>query len=258
MNSRIQSLTFVAIVSGCFSILSLRAEGAELPGDFTQAQTNESGTTASTEQDETVSEKTMLDSAQTGAESGIGVTEELDDFEALTQDIDVSQDIDERFETEGYIGGYLALLQQTVPTFGFTGSIFLDDDLRFGLDVSIGDSEIFFGSFKTRGAAIWTAWEISDSYWSKLGVSYSKLDRINDQEPLSVLTKGVDKSKSRTEIRNDSLGVDFGFGQLWSGSKVSIAVDYIGFTVPLLRLTGKKLPTYSLQLARFAALYNIE
>lgn len=252
MSSRIQSLTFAAIVSGCFSTLSVRAEGAELPGAYSQAEIEESGTTTLEEQDKPVSELPISDLSKPGAESGEAVNDELEDSEAA------SQDIDERFETEGYIGGYLALLQQTVPTVGLTGSLFLDDDLRFGLDVSLGDSEKIFGSFKTRGASIWAAWELSDSYWSKLGLSYSKLERTSDQEPLSVLTKGVDKSKSRTEIRNDSLGVDFGFGQLWSGTKYSIAVDYIGFTVPILRLTGKKLPTYSLQFARFAALYNIE
>jgi hypothetical protein len=170
----------------------------------------------------------------------------------------VSQDIDQRFETEGYVGGYLALLQQTVPTVGFTGSLFVDDDLRFGIDISFGNSEKLFGSFKTRGAALWGAWEISDTTWTKVGFSYSKLERKTTQEPLSVLTKGEDKASKSLEIRNDSMGVDFGIGQLWSASNYSIAVDYLGFTVPVLRLTGVKLPTYSLQFARVSALYNIE
>jgi len=130
--------------------------------------------------------------------------------------------------------------------------------LRLGIDISFGNSEKIFGSFKTRGAALWGAWEISDTAWTKVGLSYSKLERKSAQEPLSVLTKGEDKSDKNLELRNDSLGLDFSVGQLWSGASYSIAVDYVGFTVPVLRLTGEKLPTYSLKLARVAALYNIE
>lgn len=190
-------------------------------------------------------------------ESAPSTPERLQD-EVDDEGDDLSLDIDERFETEGYVGGYLALLQQTVPTVGFTGSLFLDDDLRLGIDISFGNSEKIFSSFKTRGAALWGAFEISDTTWTKVGLSYSKIERRTEQEPLSVLTKGEDKSQAKKEMRNDSLGVDFGIGQLWSGSYYSIAIDYVGFTVPLLRLTGEKLPTYSLQFARVSALYNID
>lgn len=233
MVKRNTSLTLLAIAFGWTSSTGL-AQSAQGAADETE---------------ETV--------APSQVEPASSQAEESQDEEGDDSD-DSSQDIDERFETEGYVGGYLALLQQTVPTVGFTGSLFLDDDLRLGIDISAGNSEKIFGSFKTRGAALWGAWEISDTTWTKVGLSYSKIERKTEQEPLSVLTKGEDKSQAKKEMRNDSLGIDFGIGQLWSGSYYSIAVDYAGFTVPLLRLTGEKLPMYSLQFARVSALYNIE
>lgn len=236
MSKLIQSLTLSVVVCCGVTSAAFAEESSELQGaELTSAQ-----------------QAADAPAADSQPEPETLGSDEADDSE------DLPQDIDERFETEGYVGGYIALLQQTVPTVGFTGSLFLDDDLRLGIDISLGNSEKIFGSFKTRGAALWGAWEISDTTWTKVGLSYSKLERKSAQEPLSVLTKGEDKSDKNLELRNDSLGLDFGVGQLWSGASYSIAVDYVGFTVPVLRLTGEKLPMYSLQLARVAALYNIE
>jgi len=100
-----------------------------------------------------VADETDETVAPSQVEPASSQAEKLQDEEGDDGD-DSSQDIDERFETEGYVGGYLALLQQTVPTVGFTGSLFLDDDLRLGIDISVGNSEKIFGSFKTRGAAL--------------------------------------------------------------------------------------------------------
>ncbi|MEY2987774.1 MAG: hypothetical protein RJB13_1295 [Pseudomonadota bacterium] len=253
MVNRIENLMVTALACGWVSSTgaasTTRSAQADAPSEVQAEVPSEAQTEAPSE-------------AQTEAPSDEQAAAPQSSQETLQSDEDdegnVSQDIDQRFETEGYVGGYLALLQQTVPTVGFTGSLFVDDDLRFGIDISFGNSEKLFGSFKTRGAALWGAWEISDTTWTKVGFSYSKLERKTTQEPLSVLTKGEDKASKSLEIRNDSMGVDFGIGQLWSASNYSIAVDYLGFTVPVLRLTGVKLPTYSLQFARVSALYNIE
>ena len=241
MANRTEIFTLLAVACGWISSVGLASTRLQA-----QAYTAQSGEAQVEESSASTLTETPLKSSE------MSQSEESDDTE------DSPQDIDERFETEGYVGVYFALLQQTVPTAGFTGSLFLDDDLRLGLDISFGNSEKIFGSFKTRGASLWGAWEIADTTWAKAGLSYSKLERKSAQEPLSVLTKGEDKSEKNLEIRNDSLGLDFGIGQLWSGARYSIAVDYIGFTVPVLRLTGEKLPTYSLQVARVSALYNIE
>ena len=178
--------------------------------------------------------------------------------DASLPDSSASEDIDDRFATEGYLGVYGSLLQQTIPAFGITGSIYLDDDFRFGADISRGSSKFLFGAFKSQGAAVWGAWELADSFWLKSGLSYSRLDKPSAQEPLAALTKGIDKKIPQIEVRSDSLGVDVSFGQLWSYSKFSIAADYLGFTLPVLRLTGPKLPLFALQAARIDVLYNFE
>lgn len=237
MVKKVRSLTVTAVVCGGVCVVPAGVVVA-------QEQTEQAESASTPEAPVTNTSETAPDSAM--------AAEDMDDAG------DEAQDIDERFETEGYVGGYVALLQQTVPTLGLTGSLFVDDDFQLGLDLWRGSSKSFFGSFKTQGAALWGAWELSDSLWFKTGLSYSKLERPTEQEPLSVLTKGEDNKLAAKEQRNDSLGLDVGFGQSWSAAGYSIAVDYFGFTVPALRLTGEKLPTYSLQLGRVAMLYNIE
>lgn len=168
------------------------------------------------------------------------------------------EDIDERFATEGYVGTYAALFQQTVPAVGVTGSIYLDDDFRFGADLSLGGSKGLYGGFKTQGGSVWSAFEITDSFWLKGGLSYVRLDKPTTQDPLSVITKGEDKKLAKNEVRSDALAIDFAFGQLWSRKNYTISADYIGFSLPALRLTGPGLPLFSLNALRFELLYNLE
>ncbi|MBM3381638.1 MAG: hypothetical protein FJY29_04270 [Betaproteobacteria bacterium] len=171
---------------------------------------------------------------------------------------DDAEDIDERFSTEGYVGGYVALLQHTVPTIGLTASMYLDDGFRFGADISRGSSKLLYGAFVTQGASVWGAWELGSRFWLKGGMGYSSLEKPTTQEPLSYLLKGKDSSAEKQEDKSDTLGVDVSFGQLWSFPKYSVSVDYLGFTIPLLRLTGPKMPLYSLHAARLELLYNLE
>lgn len=193
--------------------------------------------------------------AAASAQPAASVPEAAD---ASLPDLSASEEIDDRFATEGYLGVYASLLQQTIPAFGMTGSIYLDDDFRVGADISRGRSEILFGRFTSQGAAVWGAWELANSLWLKSGLSYSRLDKPSSQEPLAALMKGIDKNISQNEVRSDSLGADVSFGQLWSYPNFSIAADYLGFTLPVLRLTGPKLPLFALQAARFDFLYNFE
>jgi hypothetical protein len=183
---------------------------------------------------------------------------EADDAGVVALAGDDSEDIDERFSTEGYVGGYVALLQHTVPTIGITASMYLDDGFRFGADVSRGSSKFLYSSFLTQGASVWGAWELGSRFWLKGGMGYSRLEKPTTQEPLSVLLKGEDGSAERQSDKSDTLGFDVSFGQLWSFPKYSVSVDYLGFTIPLLRLTGPKMPLYSLHAARVELLYNLE
>lgn len=105
---------------------------------------------------------------------------------------------------------------------------------------------------------MWGAWELGSRFWLKGGMGYSSLEKPTTQEPLSYLLKGKDSSAEKQEDKSDTLGVDVSFGQLWSFPKYSVSVDYLGFTIPLLRLTGPKMPLYSLHAARLELLYNLE
>lgn len=173
-------------------------------------------------------------------------------------DVGDPESIDDRFAIEGYLGFYGSLLQQTVPTLGLTGSVYLDDEIRFGADVSRGQSKALFGDFKTQGGSVWLAMEMADSLWLKGGVSYTRLDKPTSQEPVSVLLEGNNKKTTGGAVRNDFLGLDVAFGQMWVFPRSSVSVDYAGFTLPALRLTGPKLPLFGVQLARAEWLYNFE
>jgi hypothetical protein len=169
-----------------------------------------------------------------------------------------SESIDDRFAIEGYLGIYGAFLQQTLPTWGLTGSVYLDDELRFGADLSRGSSKAFFSDFRTQGGSVWAAMEMADSFWLKGGLSYTRLDKPTSQEPLSVLLEGKNKNSTGGAVRSDFLGLDVAIGQMWVFPKYSVSVDYAGFTLPALRLTGPKLPLFGVQLARAEFLYNFE
>lgn len=173
-------------------------------------------------------------------------------------DVEDSESIDDRFAIEGYLGFYGSLLQQTVPTVGLTGSVYVDDEIRFGADISRGQSKALFGDFKTQGGSVWLAMEMADSLWLKGGVSYTRLDKPTSQEPMSVLLEGENKKNPGAAVRNDFLGLDVAFGQMWVFPRSSISVDYAGFTLPALRLTGPKLPLFGVQVARAEWLYNFE
>lgn len=180
------------------------------------------------------------------------------DKEEHVEDQEEDSDIDDRFATEGYVGGYVALLQQSVPTIGLSGSIFIDDDLRFGADFSGGQSKGLYGDFKTQNASVWSSVEISDSLWFKSGLSYTSLEKSSSQDPLSVLAKGADEKLTKSEHRIDVLGLDFSLGQLWSRPDYSIYVDYIGFTLPAMQLTGSDKPLFALSAGRVELLYNLD
>ncbi|NBO39266.1 hypothetical protein EBU99_11870 [bacterium] len=178
---------------------------------------------------------------------------------SMTQESEAAPEaIDDRFSTEGYVGVYGAVLQNTVPTLGLTGSLFLDEDFRVGLDFSLGRSKGLYGSFETQGAGVWGATEVADSLWLKTGLSFARIDRPSVQEPLSVLFKGEDESLEKLKLRSDSLGFDVALGQMWNFSRTTVSVDYLGFNLPLLRLTGPKLPVFTLHAARVEFLYNYE
>lgn len=166
-------------------------------------------------------------------------------------------DIDDRFSTEGYAGIFVAALQNTVPSLGLSGSVYLDDDFRTGLDLWAGNSKGAFSSFKTQGAGLWTAWEVSEQLWLKGGFSYSRLDRPSDQEPLAALTGSKDTSKKQT-VRTDTIQADISLGQLWSFTGFSLSVDYFGFSTPFLTLTGPKHTMFNIHALRVDFLYDID
>ncbi|MEY3902197.1 MAG: hypothetical protein RL189_1503 [Pseudomonadota bacterium] len=166
-------------------------------------------------------------------------------------------DIDDRFSTEGYAGIFVAALQNTVPSLGLSGSVYLDDDFRTGLDIWAGNSKGAFSSFKTQGAGLWTAWEVSERLWLKGGFSYSRLDRPSEQEPLAALTGSKDMSKKQT-VRTDTIQADLSLGQLWSFTGYSISVDYFGFSTPFLTLTGPKHTMFNIHALRVDFLYDID
>jgi hypothetical protein len=177
--------------------------------------------------------------------------------EDLSVDAAAPADIDDRFSTEGYAGLFVAALQNTVPSLGLSGSVYLDDDFRTGLDVWLGNSKGAFSSFKTQGAGLWTAWEVSERLWLKGGFSYSRLDRPSDQEPLAALTGSKDTSKKQT-VRTDTIQADLSLGQLWSFTGYSVSVDYFGFSTPFLTLTGPKHTMFNIHALRVDFLYDID
>lgn len=165
--------------------------------------------------------------------------------------------LDERFSTEGYVGLFVAGLQSSLPAVGLTASVFLDNDLRAGLDLWRGKSSPFFSSFQSQGTGLWTAWEFHDTVWLKGGVSYSRLDRPTGREPLSVLVGTKDNSVQRP-VRTDALQVDVSVGQLWTFSHMSVAADYLGFSLPFLTMLGPKQTVFNVHALRVDFLYDID
>ncbi len=172
-------------------------------------------------------------------------------------DADAAADIDDRFTTEGYAGVFLSAMQSSVPSLGLTGSIFLDDDFRAGIDFWRGRSKGLFSSFTSQGAGLWVSFELGDRFWMKGGLSYSRIDRPTSQEPLAALFKSkgsIDPRPSRT----DSIQADFALGQLWTFQKFTLATDYLGFSLPFMTLTGPKQSSFNLVALRADILYNID
>lgn len=172
-------------------------------------------------------------------------------------DADAASEIDDRFTTEGYAGVFLSAMQSSIPSLGLTGSIFLDDDFRAGIDFWRGRSKGLFSSFTSQGAGLWVSFELGDRFWMKGGLSYSRLDRPTSQEPLAALFKSkgsVDPRPSRT----DSIQADFALGQLWTFQKFTLSTDYLGFSLPFMTLTGPKQSSFNLVALRADLLYNID
>jgi hypothetical protein len=178
---------------------------------------------------------------------------------AGTSDLDTesASDIDDRFSTDGYAGVYFSLLQSSVPSLGLTGSIYLDDDLRAGIDFWRGRSKGFFSSFSTQGAGLWLTWELGDRFWMKGGLNYSRLERPTAKEPLAELFGSKAKVDPRP-ARTDSIEANMSVGQLWTFQKFTVSTDYLGFSLPFMTLTGPKQSSLNLLLMKADFLYNLE
>jgi hypothetical protein len=171
--------------------------------------------------------------------------------------VDEPMSIDDRFSTEGYAGLYAAALQSSVPALGLTGSIYLAEDLRAGMDLWRGQSKGLFSSFRTQGGGLWTAWELDGSVWLKGGLSYFRLDRPTAQEPMSALLNSKDTTAPQA-VRSDSIQIDLSVGQLWSLENFSLSADYVGFSVPFVTLTGPKQSMFNVHALRIEVLYDID
>lgn len=176
--------------------------------------------------------------------------------DAKDDEVDAA-DIDDRFTTEGYVGAYVAALQGTVPSLGITGSIFLDDDFRAGIDLWKGGSKPLFSSFTSQGAGLWSAWEIDGRFWLKGGLSYLSLERPTGQDPFPAMTHAKDTSDPRP-VRTDSIAFDASFGQLWTFTRFSIGAEYFGFSLPFMTLTGPKQSMFNIHALRVEVLYDID
>jgi hypothetical protein len=172
-------------------------------------------------------------------------------------DSEAASDIDDRFSTDGYAGVYFAALQSSVPALGLTGSIYLDDDLRAGIDFWRGSSKAVFSSFSSQGAGLWVSWELGDRFWMKGGLNYSRLDRPTAREPLAALFGSKTKVDTRPS-RTDSIEANIVAGQLWTFKTFSVSTDYVGFSWPFMTLTGPKQSSLNLTLLKADFLYNIE
>lgn len=198
-----------------------------------------------------VSAADKTDSGKNAAQKG-AVQSSTSDLDA-----DAAAEIDDRFTTEGYAGVFLSAMQSSIPSLGLTGSIFLDDDFRAGIDLWRGRSKGVFSSFTSQGAGLWVSFELGDRFWMKGGLSYSRLDRPTSQEPLASLFKSkgsIDPRPSRT----DSIQADVALGQLWTFQKFTLATDYLGFSLPFMTLTGPKQSSFNLVALRTELLYNID